>query len=561
MLDELQVKNYALIDELSIDFSQGLNILTGETGAGKSILLGALGLILGEKGDTSAIRTGREEAVITGTFELSDTPEAVSWLAERDIEPEDGARVFIRRILKQTGRGSIHISGTPVSRKELKELGNMLVDVHGQHDHQTLLRIQTHREYLDKFGGHDHLVDKLTGIFNELSLKKKELQELVDSEKRRLQEADLLDFAVSEINEANLDPKEEEELEREISMLSQYETLFSTIEKTYQLFNSGKGLLSSCSEAMNNLESSAQIDDTLTEQAQRISGCYYELEDISESIRHYRDTLNYSPERLEQANTRLQLIHRLEKKYGNTIQDVLQYCHQAEEKLEQTHNIEEDKERLKQEIKALEKELVSKGEELTGSRKRAASKLQTAVESRLQKLGMKNARFVINIQPKKTEAGGRKCGPTGFESIEFLISANAGEPEKPLKQVASGGEISRIMLAMKSVFANSDAVETMIFDEIDAGIGGEVALSVGEHLKGLAEHKQLLCITHLASIAVRADNHITVKKIEETEQTNTEVSQISGEERIREIARMLSGEAGDQASLEHARQLLSTYGS
>lgn len=559
MLEELRVRNYALIDSLELSFSHGLNILSGETGAGKSIVVGALGLLLGEKGDTSAIRSGSEEAEVTGVINVENNGDAVRWLEEHEIEAED-ASVLLRRTLKATGKGGSFIQNTKVTRKDLREFTSYLIDMHGQHEHQSLLSIDNHRKLLDQYAGNEALASSLYSDFYQLSQLKQDLEELDKSERELLREKDLLEFSIQEIDGAQLKPGEEEELEQERTVLNQYEKLFDLFHLSNEnLSETRGGALSGLREARKAVDQIAGILPELESHRERLENAFYEIEDIAQTLKDHQEGLQFSPNRLEEVEERLQQIHRLEKKYGDSIAEVLGYRDNSMKRIESMQHREEHRSELAAEIDALEKKVLEQAKELSGRRKAAAQDLKGRIETKLRTLGMKNAVFEIATSYREGKTGRHSCGPHGYDRIEFLISPNKGEPLRALREIASGGEISRIMLAVKTVFAETDRISSLIFDEIDTGIGGEVALSVGEHLAKLGQYKQILCITHLASIAVRADTHLKVLKYESEGRTLTKVEEVEDDARIEEIARMLAGDHKNATSRRHALELLERF--
>jgi DNA repair protein RecN (Recombination protein N) len=559
MLEELSIHGYALIDSANIDFTGGLNVLTGETGAGKSILLGALSLLFGEKGEIDAIRTGEEEAVVSAVFRIEDNREAREWLGSRDIALEEGT-VLVRRTLKRSGRGAIFIQSASVTKSDLKELTSLIFDLHGQHQHQSLLAPENHRKLVDRYAGIEEQVAELTGTFTNLNKKRKNYERMISGERDRVREIDILKFSINEIEEAKLIPGEEEELSKEIKLLNESERLFGLLDTLYENTSESRGgALATLRKARSAMEETGRIVGDLAPLAKRLDDAFFEIEDVAESVREYREGVDFSPQRLEACEERMTVIRNLEKKYGDTIDEVLGYLEKSKEDLERLDNWEEDRGEIEKEIQELERKITTDAREISGRRKSAAADLQTRVKDELRKLGMPQAQFEIAVTQKVSEKGKPVCGPYGYDRIEFLISPNAGEPVKPLKNIASGGELSRIMLAMKTVFSEIDGISGMIFDEIDVGIGGEIAVNVAEHLASLARGKQVLCITHLATIAVRADNHIKVVKRVEKDRTVTRVDSLVREERIKEIARMLSGDTEGEASVRHARELLEQY--
>ncbi len=559
MLEELGVRNYALIENLTIRFSEGFNVLTGETGAGKSILIGALGLLIGGKADVSAIREGSEETLVTGTVIVEKNREAMEWLREHGINSEDGV-VILRRTIKKSGRGTIYIQSVPVTRAELSEFTALLFDIHGQHDHQSLLSNDNQRKLLDRYGRIEERVESFFKKFKRFSHVREEYDNILANEKNRKRQIDFLRYSIEEIDRAKLYDGEEEELENERKILSNAEKLYSFVEGAYTSTAEGKnGAMAYVRNLRGFLTQAVEIDDKLGELLKRCEDIYYSLEDISEELRSYRDSIQFDPERLNVVEERLALVRALEKKYGNTIGEILRYREEAERELSNLENWEDRKAELESEIKRLESELKDDSEYISNKRKKSAELLSRTIEEELKHLGMAGARFKVVVEEKKSKTGKSLLGPYGRDNIEFMISPNKGESFKKLKAIASGGELSRVMLAIKTILSVSDHIDTMIFDEIDAGIGGEVAISVGERLKRLAEEKQVLCITHLATIASYADNHIKVEKIERESRTVTTVKNVDGEERVKEIARMLAGDKEEATSLRHAKELLEKY--
>ncbi len=560
MLEELIVHNYALIDQLNIRFFAGLNVLTGETGAGKSILIGALGLILGLKADTETIRSGADEMVISGVVRVADNPDALNWLEAHGLKVEDSS-IIIRRLVKKSGRGSVFVQSSPFTLSDLRELAGFLFDMHGQHEHQSLLNLENHRKLLDRYGGCEDLAGVFYSLYTRLLKLREKYSGLIAKEQERSRMIDLLEFSIKEIQDAKLKIGEDEEIEKELKILSNYEKLSHCLEEVYNgTAESRGGALTFLRKARASMSEVLRIDPGQKELSNQLDSAFYEIEDFVESIGHYRSSIDYNPARLESLEERLALIRKLKKKYGNTIGEVLKHSAHCHEELKRIENWEEDKKNCEAEITFVEKELRQKAETLSGMRHKAAEKLQIRIEEELIHLGMPKVRFKVHTQDKENESGKPVYTPYGKDKVEFMISPNLGEPFKRLAQIASGGEISRIMLAIKSILVESDHINALIFDEVDVGIGGEVALSVGERLKTLSALKQILCITHLATIAVRADNHIKVEKVNKQNRTVTLAERITGRKRQEEIARMLSGDKRGETSLMHADELLKKYG-
>jgi DNA repair protein RecN (Recombination protein N) len=562
MLEELDIHNYALIDRINLRFSKGFNVFTGETGAGKSILIGALGLLLGGKGDPGSIRSGTEETLVSCVVRIGEGGREVNeWLAAHDIQSEDGA-LILRRTLKKNGRGSIYIQSVPVTQADLKELTALLFDLHGQHDHQSLLVEDNHRKVLDTYAGAEEKTFAFRDAFIELKALKERYQKLVAGERERLRQIDLLKHAVGEIEGAKLRPKEDEELDAEHKLLANHEKLYALLTDIHgHLAESRGGALAGLRISRAAMDELVEIDSNLSSLKNQLEDAFYELEDYSESIRRVKDETRFDPDRLTAVETRLGEIRLLKKKYGATIEEVSAYAEESKRELVSIENWEEDKEGLQKDIGGREKALLAAAEELSALRKKAAAALEKKIVEELKNLSMPKVQFKVEVKDKKNESGKPVVGLWGKDDVEFLISPNVGEPFKKLKSIASGGELSRVMLAVKTALAEADNIDCLIFDEIDAGIGGEVALTLGERLAQLSRYKQVLCITHLATIAVRADNHIKVEKSVEGERTFTRVRPVGGRERVEEIARMLAGDKRHETSIRHAEELIAQYGS
>lgn len=566
MLEDLSIKDFAIIESEHIEFSNGFTVLSGETGAGKSILIGAMSFLLGGKADVNQIRSGAHEAQVSGTFYLDSKENqnpALEWLNDHGIETENN-RILLRRYIRDNGRAGAWIGSTPVNRTDLAEFSSFLVDIHGQHEHQSLMRVPEHRKFLDARAGILPEVSAFTALYMALVEKRRLLAQLDSSDADRARKIDMYNFAVKEIEDAKLKPEEDIQLEEEENRLSSYEKLFAGVDSIRNMLDGGdESVVSLLKKIRRESQNISILDKTLSSLDTRIESAFYELNDISEEFASYANKLVYDPSHLQEVQDRLSLIYSLKKKYASSqsapLKEVFDYYENALKSLEQLGAGSENREELMKSVSELEKKVYLAGKNLSEKRRATGDKLASEVESLLKNLGMNGTRFAVSITAKPGDQIEQKCGPYGFDNIEFLISANPGSPLLPLAKIASGGEISRVMLALKTIFAQNDPVQTLVFDEIDTGIGGEVAVAVGSHMKALAKNRQIFCITHLASIAVYADNQIKIEKGVAEGKTVSNVHPIQGEERVSEIARMLSGDADSAASIEHARAMLEKY--
>ena len=575
MLEDLTIKDFALIESDHLEFENGFTVLSGETGAGKSILIGALSFLLGGKADVSQIRATRNEASVSGTFVISDEKirnsigeddepiNASEWLEMHGIEKENN-RVLLRRFIRDTGKSGAWINDTPVTRSELAQFSSFLVDIHGQHEHQSLMKISEHRKFLDANAGITTEVEEFTKKYAELVQLRKELDLYNSSDSERLRKLDMMNFAVKEISEAKLKKDEDVELEAEQSRLMSFEKIFSDVDSIDNaMSNSESSIISVLKQIRRDASNAAELDKALEPLNSRLESAFYELSDIADEFSSYKNKLVYDPSRLQTVEDRLSLIYNLKKKYASSVNaplgEVFSYFEQAQKFIESNADGNNKKEKLAELIKVLEKEVLLRAEDLSKKRISSAKKLDFAVDSILANLGMPGTKFTVSIKQKEGNDTVQRCGPYGKDDIEFLISANPGNPPMPLAKIASGGELSRVMLALKTIFAKADTVETLVFDEIDTGIGGEVAVAVGAHIKNLSKNRQIFCITHLASIAVYADNQIKIEKSISGELTSSNVYFVKGNDRVKEIARMLSGDADTAQSMEHAKSLLAKY--
>jgi DNA repair protein RecN (Recombination protein N) len=549
MLRALHIENLAIIDRLEVAFEAGFNALTGETGAGKSILIDALNLALGERADISLIRAGAEKLRVNAVFEVPNDPELHALLGELGVEPEDGL-LYLSREVHTSGRSIARINGQPVPVSALKALGERLIDMHGQHEHQSLLKPSSHLEFLDRWLGEPALKlrQQVRETVSALRQTERELQEIVAREREREQMLDLYRFQVDEIRAANLQVGEDEQLETEARRLAYAEKLVALAGNAYDALMGEHGAYDQAASASRNLTEIARIDPSVSPWGEMLESALVQLEEVAHNLRAYAESIEYDPARLEAVIERQELIKRLKRKYGDTIEAVLQYADEAAAKLHALETQTERRAELEAELARLQESAHALCEQLSALRRDGAQRFANAVQAALRTLAMERAQFTVEVRPKPMDA-------TGADSVEFLFSANPGEPPRPLSKIASGGEMSRVMLALKTVLADAAPVPTLVFDEIDAGIGGRTAHAVGEQIAQLARHCQILCVTHLPQIACRANHHLLIEKHTDGAMTRVAVQPLTGEARVQEIARMLAGTPTETA-LQHARELL-----
>ncbi|WP_176461576.1 DNA repair protein RecN [Anaeromicrobium sediminis] len=559
MLLQLMIKDYVLIDKLEIRFCQGLNILSGETGAGKSILIGAIGMALGERADKSIVRKNAEKATIQLIFSISNN-ELKEKLLSNDIELIDEDIVMISRSVYANGRSTCRINDKMVTVSYLKELSKYLIDVFSQHAHQSLLYPENHIHMLDAYGEKEisPLMDEVKHKYEEYKNIQTQLSKLYGDDRERERKKDLLEFQVNEIMSADLKVEEEESLIEELHILSQFEKISNTMSYSYESLYSGNSREKSIVDELNNIVS--QID-SIKDIDSRIGSIYdtlqeslYNLEDITREIRDYNDSMEYNPNRLEEIQDRLELIDNLKRKYGDTIGDILIYKDKIEEELEYINNSEILREELKESLVFVEKDLSDISLKLSLIRKELAKKLERELEDELKVLNMENAAFKVEFAEVSSMAN--VFSANGIDRVEFLISTNPGESLKGLSKIASGGEISRIMLGFKTIFANVDKVPTLVFDEIDTGISGRTADIVSERLGIISKNHQILCITHLPQIAKMADYHFYIEKTYDKDTTTTNIRRLTYEEQLNEIGRLIGGNSITDLTLKHAEELL-----
>ena len=570
MIETLSIHNIALIDTLELELTSGLNIFTGETGAGKSVILKAIGLVLGERASADIVRESAEFAKVEASVAPDDThPMWHTDFAFSDVlDPSDV--VILSRQISAKGRSRCHVNGRLVNLKQLQAIGTLLVDIHGQHEHQSLFRNETHLKFLDDFGGSSETCQQVRQIYTRLRTLQREATSLADTLAASAREKELLEFEIEELSTANVESGEDEKLADEARLLKNAETLHASANMAYQQLGSDGAGTGGFGSPLERLEGAAkeltklsELDSSLSELQARLESAIHEVEDIAAQIRQYADTVEFNQGRLDEITDRLALIAKLKRRYGNTIPEILDYYAEAEQKLETIQLGSEKQEAIQEEIRKTVEEAQHLCTALSAKRVHVAKHLSERIEKELRTLGMDKAEFHASVQFMPDERGvfqvdGKRYGfrSDGMDAVEFLIAPNIGSEARPIAKIASGGEISRIMLALKTVLVQVDEVPTLLFDEIDAGIGGRVADVVGKKLKELSAFSQVICITHLPQIARFADKHFRVEKKVVGERTLITAKALTAEEQVDEITRMYGGEA-TEIGLAHARELLS----
>lgn len=551
MLLEISIRNIALIDELTIEFSRGFNILTGETGAGKSIVVDSLSLVLGGRAGREMIRTGAQRGVVQALFDLADCPRAAEQAAQMGLICEDGLLTLSREI-SDSGRTLCRAAGVVVPLGALRELSALLMDLHGQHEHQALLNAHKHREFVDAYGGAEHAalrgsVARQYAQRMALAAKiKAALREQGDRE-RRLEE---IDRRLEEIDRARLKPDEEAQIERRLAVLQNAERIGQSLKEAYALVYEGSGSAQEAlSRAAQALEKIAPLDARYKDLAGRLNEAAYAVQDAGYELRDALEQVEGDPQTLEKLADRLDLIRRLEKRYGPSLSDVLEYAQALRTRREELSAGAADAQAWKRQLRQMDVKLKADCADLSAARQALAQKVAAGVTTHLGDLGMEKTRFEIRVAPARITA-------EGGDEVEMLISANPGEPLKPLSAIASGGEVSRVMLALKAVAVEEYGVASMVFDEIDTGVSGRMAQAVGEKMAMIAGRRQVLCVTHLPQIAALADRHFVVEKTQDAARTRTQVRMLDQEGRAREIARLIGGAEDAPSAMEHAANML-----
>ncbi len=553
LLNELSISNFAIIENLSISFKKGLTVLTGETGAGKSIIIDAIHLLVGGRGSSEFVRHGEDKAEIEGLFFIEgENHPCYTKASEFGIDIEDGM-VVLRRDISRNGKSVCRINGKLVTIAVLREVGSTLIDIHGQHEHQELMDETKHIILLDQFGS-EEIEPDLAGyqqVYRSFELTQKKLKNLSENEQQMAHRLDLIQFQLDEIQSADLKINEDDDLSEEKRKLANFERIFESIQTSYSALQGEQKGLDWIAMVMDNMQTASELDPAYQAVAESVSNSFYTLEDAARTIRNELDSLEYDPQRLNEIEERLNEINQLKRKYGRTIEEILEYASKIEEEIETLENKEVHIGQLEKELASLKKDLQLEAEQLTETRKKWAKKLTKLIHKELKELYMEKAIFELKIQSDPDN-----FQKNGVDKVEFYISTNPGEPVKPLSKIASGGELSRIMLALKSIFSKHQGVTSIIFDEVDTGVSGRVAQSIAEKIYNVSTGSQVLCISHLPQVAAMADTHLYIAKEIRNGRTKTSVTPLTRDEKAKEIGRMISGVEITDLTRQHAEELL-----
>ena len=550
MLNELHIENIAVIERADISFAGGLNVLTGETGAGKSIVIDSIGTVLGERVSRELVRHGAEKGLVSAVFDLDRATE--QWLRDNEIEAED--ELILQRRISADGKSSCRVCGAPVTAAQMKELAALLVDIHGQNDGRQLLDERRHREYLDRFGSYEDSLAEYGSQYEKYRAIEKEMAKLNMDELEKARLSDSLSFQISELEKAELKVGEMDELSSRRDLLRNAEKLTEAIDEAYSaLYGGEENALTLAQNAEYYAQRAAAIAPELEKARSSISDAVFSLTDAAELLRDFKESLDFSPEEYDRLETRLALLNKLNRKYGKDEAELMDYLCQCRDKLDEIQYSDERLLKLNKELEAQKNRCLSAAENLSRMRHQAADALENRIVSELRDLNMPSVRFAVEFAPVENKLG---FDANGMDQIRFVMSANAGEEMGRISKIASGGELSRIMLAMKNVFAEKDPVSTMIFDEIDTGVSGIAAQRVGEKLYSVSRGKQVMCVTHLPQIAAMADSHFVISKEERQGRTFTQVRALDTEGRKRELARLHGGDNITPTTLASAQEQL-----
>ncbi|WP_117160686.1 DNA repair protein RecN [Paraliobacillus sp. X-1268] len=566
MLTELTIKDFVIIDEITITFREGLTVLTGETGAGKSIIIDAVELLTGGRGSIEFVRYGAKKATLEGLFTIDEPSHPIFKKGKNfGIEIDADGMIVLNRTITANGKSICRVNGNLVTLAILKEFGKTLIDIHTQHETQSLMDVERHIELLDMYNKES--IDEVKAdyfiLYQKLHTLKKRYQKLNDNEQEMAQRLDLLKFQLNELQDAELSPGEDDALEEERKKLMNHEKIYKGVNEAYEALNGEQRALDWLGLALSGLETASEFEKDLVDKKEGFSNHFYLIEELSYDLRHYLDSLEFDSDRLNFLESRLNDISRLKKKYGFTVDDMLEYAAKIEDEIDEIQDRDTSLEKLEKEIEEIGQDALVEARHLHDLRSQASKQLKIAIQQELQDLYLEKATFEVDIntkKPKNDDMNSKslpvQLTPNGFDVIRFLISTNPGEPVKEMNKVASGGELSRIMLALKNIFAKHQGATSVIFDEIDTGVSGRVAQAIAEKIHGISTGSQVLCITHLPQVAAMADTHLLIEKNVNEQRTSTTVDELSTESRVMEIGRMVTGSELTETSKVHARELI-----
>ncbi len=549
MLTEINLKNYAIIESLKLNFKEGFNIITGETGTGKSIIVDAINIILGDRATSDLIRSGTEEAVIEAIFDLNGRDDIKELLNSRGISVSDN-ELLIRRVIPRNGRARIYINDNAVTLKLLMNITEDLIDIFSQHEHQSLLRERNHIKYLDLFMDRNDLKEEYKKTYEDLKTVRKKLDSMITAARDREEKEEFLKYQLNELTSLNPRPNEDRELEKESSVLSNSEEIAETVNEANRLiYEKDESIYVALNRVLKRINNISQVDKDLAEIGKSLNETIISLEDVARSIRSYSETIRHDPGRLDQISNRLAELNKMKKKYRTDTNGLIEKIDEIKKQIDELQNLEHDMEKTEEHHDTLKEKAGKLADELRTQRQIASRELSERFQREAALVGLKGSTLEVSIEEKD-------MGPDGADRVRFLFSANPGEPPRELSKVASGGELSRVMLLLKELLTKPDNRSVLIFDEADSGIGGAVAETIGKKIKTLAVNNQVLCITHLPQVAKFADYHYVVNKYNENNRTKVSVELLDEESRIKEIGRMLAGEKVTNKTLEAAKEML-----
>ncbi|MFC0522671.1 DNA repair protein RecN [Pontibacillus salicampi] len=566
MLAELSIKDFAIIEEVSISFREGLTVLTGETGAGKSIIIDAIQLLTGGRGSAEYVRYGTKKAEIEGLFFVDNNLHKVYEKAENfGVEISEDGMLVLNRTISANGKSICRVNGKLVTLAILKEFGSTLIDIHTQHETQSLMDVDRHIELLDLYdqdkipqAKHDY-----NDLYKQFESLKKRHKELSENEQEMAQRLDLLEFQYNELQEANLSPGEDEQLTEQRNQLANFERIYKSLNDAYYALHGEQKALDWLSLSLSSLENSSEYDDDISKKAEELSNHYYMVEELSYELRNKLDSLEFNEEELDSIESRLNEINRLKKKYGQSVDEIIELTAKIEEEIDQIKYKDTHLEKLETDMKEKAEDVALEGKHLHDLRIHAADHLRKAIQEELKDLYLEKAAFDVDFDKVQgtdkdpvVNSQHVKMGPNGYDQVKFMITTNPGEPLKDIHKVASGGELSRIMLALKRIFSKHQGVTSVIFDEVDTGVSGRVAQAIAEKIHGISSASQVLCISHLPQVAAMADTHLYIRKEVEEDRTKTIVEELSVHSKVEELSRMISGAELTETTKVHAKELL-----